>query len=475
MKPTIQQQMFAQMQNKQLFEQAQGYAYEYADNALARNVFPSEQALANLQHLDQPLPSTLSNASDIISELHNIGSPATVSQIAGRYFGLVNGGVVPVALAAKWLSDFWDQNTPLYATSPINSVLEAVTERWLKELLGLPPKTVAGFVSGSSMAILCGLAAARYRIFHNKGWDINKKGYIGAPKIRLIAGIQAHGTVVKAASLLGFGTDNIEWVDADEQGKIIVDQIPALDDSCLLVLQAGNVNSGAFDDFSRICQQANKAGAWIHIDGAFGLWASASASLKHLTAGIEHAHSFSVDGHKTLNTPYDSGIVLCSDKDALINALQASGAYIIYGEQRDGMLYTPEMSRRARVIELWSVIKYLGSQGIDELILGLHQHARQFAQELTQANFTVLNEVVFNQVLVTLNAELTAEEEKQRLNAMTQHISESGECWVGTSVWRGRTVIRVSVCSWATTAEDVTRSVNAFINARKRLDNEAAS
>ena len=460
--------MFEQMKTKQLFTQAQNYAFDYADKSFERNVYPSAQALENLQQLHHPLPAKPTCASSIIEQLHSIGSPATVSQIAGRYFGLVNGGVVPVSLAAKWLSDFWDQNTPLYATSPINSTLETVTESWLTQLLGLPEETVAGFVSGSSMAIMCGLSAARYRLFQNKNWDINKKGYQGAPSIRLIASKQAHGTVVKAASLLGFGTDNIEWVDADEQGRIIIEKIPTLDDSCLLVLQAGNVNSGAFDDFSRICKHAKEKGAWVHIDGAFGLWAAACESLKHLTQDMQYANSFSVDGHKTLNTPYDSGVILCNDKEALVNSLQASGAYIVYGEHRDGMLYTPEMSRRARVVELWSVMKFLGTQGIDDLVLGLHHRAVQFADELQHAGFCILNEVVFNQVLVTLKE---GEVEQQHnaellLKQLTQHIQQSGECWVGTSVWQGKTIIRVSVCSWATTSADVTRSVAAFVAAR---------
>ncbi len=466
MNKTIHQQMFQQMQSKQLFEQAKQYAYEYADDALERNVYPSSQALNNLQQLHEPLPLTTTSPAAIIEQLHHIGSPATVSQIAGRYFGLVNGGVIPVSLAAKWLSDFWDQNTPLYATSPINSTLESVTESWLNTLLGLPKSTVAGFVSGSSMAIMCGLSAARYRLFQNHNWDINTQGFQGAPRIRLIAGKQAHGTVVKAASLLGFGSDNIEWVDVDDQGRILIEQIPPLDSHCLLVLQAGNVNSGAFDDFSHICKAANEAGAWVHIDGAFGLWAAACQSLKHLTKGIEYAHSFSVDGHKTLNTPYDSGIILCTDKDALINALQANGSYIVYGEQRDGMLYTPEMSRRARVIELWSAIKYLGAQGIDDLVVALHHRAVQFADELKRAGFIILNNVVFNQVLVTIAEPIPTQDKPHILQQITQHIQQSGECWVGTSTWQNQPVIRISVCSWATTEEDITRSVSAFKDAR---------
>ncbi len=273
--------------------------------------------------------------------------------------------------------------------------------------------------------------------------------------IRIIASRQAHATVVKAISLLGLGIDNIEWVAADDQGRIDTENVPLLDPNCILLLQAGNVNSGAFDDFDNLCTKANAAGAWVHIDGAFGLWAAGCKQLKNLTFGVDKANSWSVDGHKTLNTPYDCGVVLCSDRDALVQALHATGSYIVYSDHRDGMLYTPEMSRRARVVELWAALKYLGKSGVDELVYGLHQRARQFAEELTQAGFEILNEIVFNQLLVKVgNAEETAK--------FVRHIQQSGECWVGAAQWFDQPVIRISVCSWATMEEDVSRSVAAF-------------
>jgi glutamate/tyrosine decarboxylase-like PLP-dependent enzyme len=344
-------------------------------------------------------------------------------------------------------------------TSPVTSKIEGVVEGWLKELLGIPQSAVAGFVSGSSMSIFCGLAAARYRVLQNAGWDVNAQGLAGAPFVRIVTSRQAHGTVVKAIALLGFGIDNIEWVDADEQGRIMADQVPKLDDRTILILQAGNVNSGAFDDFSQLVDQAREAGAWVHIDGAFGLWAAGCASLQHLTAGIENADSWSLDGHKTLNTPYDSGIILCREKDALVHALQASGSYIIYSNHRDGMHFTPEMSRRGRAIEMWAALKYLGRAGVDELVLGLHQRALQMRDELVAADFEIVNDVVFNQVLVGCeNDDVTAR--------AIEYIQQSGECWVGGTNWRGHAVIRVSVCSWATTEADITRSANVFIAAR---------
>lgn len=458
----IQRRMFDQMADKSIFKQVKDYAFDYADKALDRNVYPTPQAIENLNVFDEDIPVSTGNPTDILKQLHQYGSPATVSQIGGRYFGLVNGGIIPTALAAKWLADFWDQNTPLYVTSPIVSKLETVVENWLKQLFKLPHPTVAGFVSGTSMAIFCGLAAARYRILQQAGWDVNAKGLYNAPQIRIVAGKQAHGTVLKAIALLGLGKDTIEWVETDDQGRILPEKVPALDKNTVLILQAGNVNTGAFDNFDTICEKAAKANAWVHIDGAFGLWAAGSEKLKYLTQGIEKANSWSVDGHKTLNTPYDCGIILCNDSEALISALQATGSYIVYGDKRDGMLYTPEMSRRARIVELWAALKYLGKEGIDQLVYGLHQRAAQFAKELKEAGFEILNEVVFNQVLVACkNDDLTLK--------TLELIQQSGECWCGGAIYNNRKVIRISVCSWATTPEDITRSVKSFIYAYKQL------
>jgi len=464
MSDDIRQRMFAEMEQKSAFDEARNAAYAYADRALERNVFPTPEAIENLVHFDEPLPDSPGDALEILRQLDEYGSPATVAQIGGRYFGLVNGGVIPATLAVRWLTDFWDQNTPLYLTSPVASRLEEVTEAWLRELFALPESTIAGYVSGSSMSIFCGLAAARHRKFDRLGWDINRRGFIDAPRLRVIASRQTHGTVTKAIALLGFGTDNVEWVDADSQGKINAQQVPELDSSSILILQAGNVNSGAFDDFATLCQKAREADAWVHIDGAFGLWAAASDQLKHLTRGIELADSWSFDGHKTLNTPYDSGVIMCRDREALVNALHAAGAYIVYSDHRDGMLHTPEMSRRSRIFELWAALKYLGKSGIDDLIYGLHARSRQFADELQQQGFEILNDVVFNQVLVACD--------KDSLTTETiSNIQQSGECWVGGTQWQQRSVIRVSVCSWATTAADVTRSVKAFVDAREQALN----
>ncbi len=466
MSDNIRERMFNEMEQKFAFDEARNAAYSYADRAFERNVFPTAEAIDNLSCFDEDLPNAPGNAQQIVRQLHEYGSPASVAQIGGRYFGLVNGGVLPVTLAVRWLTDFWDQNTPLYLSSPVASRLEVVTEAWLRELFYLPDSCVAGYVSGSSMAILCGIAAARQRNFERLDWDFNRKGYDGAPRLRVVASRQAHGTVSKAIALLGFGSDNVEWVEADEQGGIRAERVPELDASTILLLQAGNVNSGAFDDFKTLCAKAKKAGAWVHIDGAFGLWAAASKRLAHLTRGIELADSWSFDGHKTLNTPYDSGVIMCRDRDSLVNALHAAGAYIVYSDNRDGMLHTPEMSRRARVFELWAALKYLGKSGIDELVYGLHERALQFASELDHEGFEILNEVVFNQVLVATESEAIT-------TATIAAIQGSGECWVGGTQWQERGVIRISVCSWATTEEDITRSVEAFVDAREQARKQA--
>lgn len=452
----LQEKMFAELRNKTVFNDAQQYGYQYLDNVLERNVYPTQQAIDDLKVFDEAMPQTNGDAATVLALLHTYGSPATVAQLGGRYFGFVCGSAVPAGLAAKSLATYWDQNTAMYVLSPLAAKLEAVVEQWLQSIFNLPVNTAAGFVSGTSSANLCGLAAARYRLLKNQDWDINADGFAGAPAIRVIAGKEAHSTILKAISLLGFGHKSIEFVETDAQGRIHPSLIPALDNSCLLILQAGNVNSGSFDDFDTICKKAKDAGAWIHIDGAFGLWAGAAEKLRHLTRGIEHAHSWAVDGHKTLNTPYDCGIVLCADKEALSSALHMSAGYIVLSEDRDGMFYTPEMSRRARVIELWATMKYLGRQGIDQMITTMHERAVQFAAAISAVNgFTVLNTVVFNQVIVCCETDETT-------TAVVKQIQEQRDCWVGGSVWKNKKVIRVSICSWATTEKDVDLAIASF-------------
>lgn len=457
--------LFDSRANDELYQSALAYGLEYLHQIEHRKVAPDAEAIRNLDAFVEPLPEQTSDALQVLQKLQKYGAPATMGNMGSRYFGFVMGNVVPAGMAAKLLSTFWDQVSAMYITSPLAARLEQVVEGWLRQLCGLPDSVVAGFVSGSSTANLCGIAAARYRLLKNRGWDVNRQGLRQAPALRILAGNEAHGTVLKMISLLGLGLDEVQFIDTDAQGRIRVDDLPAMDDSTLLILQAGNVHSGAFDDFASVCHKAREAGAWVHIDGAFGLWAAAAPSLKHLCAGIEFAHSWTMDGHKTLNTPYDSGVILCADQEALIHALHLNGGYIIHGndQQRDSMYYTPEMSRRARIIDLWASMRFLGSTGIGALVEGLHQRAQQFAAELSAvAGLQILNEVVFNQVIV-------AASEDEKTEAVLKYVQEEGICWVGGSTWRGRRVIRISVCSWTTTPADITLSAASFRRACDQL------
>lgn len=452
--------MKKQMETKELLEKARNYAYQYIDNLQSLKVYPDEETISMLEVFNEPLPSASSSPSDIIDLLYQFGSKSTVAQSGGKYFGFVNGGITPVALASKWISDTWDQNSALFVMSPIASKLEEICEKWIVDLLGLPLGTAAGFVSGSSTAIICALATARNELLLKQKWDVNKNGLFGAPPIRVVLSEQAHSSVFKALSLIGLGRDRVELVPADDQGRMIPDKLPQIDSNTLLIAQAGNVNSGAFDPLDNLCSVANKVGAWLHIDGAFGLWAAASPNKYNLIRGFENADSWSTDAHKTLNSPYDCGIVLCKKRSALINTMQATASYILYSNSRDGMLYTPEMSRRARSIELWATLKYLGRSGVCGLVEELCRNAVYFADKLSGNGFTVVNDVVFNQVLVKC-------ETPEKTKATLKNIQASGTCWCGSAIWQGNPVIRISVCSWQTTKDDIDKCVETFIKSRE--------
>lgn len=454
----LREQMLEALTSGSLLAEAAERGRAYLRAAPDRNVAPTAGAVAALERLSGPVPDTVGDPHDVLRLLDEVGSPGTVAQVGGRFFGLVNGSVVPAGLAARMLADTWDQNAVLHAVSPTNAVIEDVCQAWMRDLLGLPERTVAGFVSGTSMAIVCGLAAARWRLCQRAGYDVNAGGLAGAPPLRIVTSRHTHSTVLKGIALLGLGTDNIEWAEVDDQGRLDPSTLPPLDDHTILILQAGNVNSGSFDPIRACAERARAAGAWTHVDGAFGLWAAACASLAHLTDGIELADSWSVDAHKTLNTPYDSGISLCADPEAMVAALQNSAAYITYSEHRDGMQYTPEMSRRARAIELWATIRYLGREGIDRMVLSMHERAQQFATELAAAGVEVMNDVVFNQTMIRVG-------DQAATDAFVAAVQASGEAWVGTSAWNGEPVVRISVCSWMTSPADVTRAVAALVAA----------
>jgi glutamate/tyrosine decarboxylase-like PLP-dependent enzyme len=448
--------LFDELKERKVFELAHAHSMAYLDGLTERNVFPTSEAIADLEVFEEEFPEGPTAAIDVIEALARYGAPATTAQLGGRYFGFVNGGATPAGLAAKSLATYWDQNAAMTVTSPVTARLEEVVEGWLGQIFGLPQDTAVGFVSGTALATFAGLAAGRYRLLERLDWDVNARGLFDAPRLRVVTGEQAHSTVDRAIAMLGLGDAIVERVPVDEQGRLMADELPPLDDRCLVVLQAGNVNSGSFDPLEEVCAVAREAGAWVHVDGAFGLWAAASPELAHLTRGLALADSWATDGHKTLNTPYDSGVIMCRDRDALATALRMSGSYLVIGDDREGILFTPDASRRSRVIELWATLKALGATGLEELTTGLHHRAVQFADEIAAIpGFEVLNDVVFNQVLVACESDAVT-------TATLQRAQELRECWVGGSRWHGRAVIRVSVSSWATTAQDITRSVGSF-------------
>ena len=447
---------------RSLFLLAHRYAAEYMSGVAERTVTPSAEAVEALRNFDEPMPDGPAAPLATLEKLHRFGSPATIAQTGGRYFGFVNGGVIPEALASRWLIDAWDQNTAIEVMSPVGSRLEHVCEQWLVDLLGLPKETAAGFTNGTSAALLCCLTAARHALLAGQGWEINKQGLYGAPRIRVLACDHTHATVLRALQVLGLGTDTVERLPTDDQGRILPSSLPELDDRTLLLSQAGDVNSGSFDLFRELGALAQAAGAWMHVDGAFGLWAAASRNTRHFTDGVELANSWSVDAHKTLNAPYECGIALCRDRDAMVKALQTNAAYIAWGARRDGMAFTLDMSRRARGAELWATLHTLGRSGVEMLVDHLCRMARRLSAGLRENGFVVPHDVVFNQVMVQTG-------DGSDLAAIMRAIQRSGECWCGGSTWNGAPVIRVSICSHATTEGDIDRSVEAFVAARRRV------
>jgi len=404
----------------------------------------------------EPLPPGPTSARDVVAMLDEFGSPATMGIAGPRFFGFVIGGALPAALGANWLASAWDQNAGLFLATPIAALLEEVSLRWLLDALSLPAGCGGAFVTGATVANFTALAAARHTVLQRAGWDVEARGLFGAPPIQVVVGEEAHPSLFKSLGMLGLGRERVVRVPVDRQGRMIADAIPQLHAPAIVCVQSGNVNTGAFDPAIEICARAREAGAWVHVDGAFGLWAAASPRYAHLAAGVAEADSWATDAHKWLNVPYDSGLAFVSDPEMLRGALSLTAAYLPQGEHREPSQYVPELSRRARGIEIWAVMKSLGRSGLAELIERCCACARRFAEGLSAAGFEILNDVVLNQVLVSFGEpELT-----QRVIA---GIQEDGACWCGGTVWQGRTAMRISVSSWATTETDVDRSLEAMV------------
>jgi len=439
-------------------------AIRYVENAGARRVSPVSPDLDALTGFHEPFPSGPSNPADVLTQLDALGSPATVATTGGRYFGFVNGGMVPAAMAASWLAAVWNQNVALRVMSPVAAEFEDVVLAWICEALGLPSSCHGGLVTCATMANFAALLAARQALLKRAGWDVAEDGMFGAPPIQVVVGEEVHASILKALSMAGFGRKRVRKVEADGQGRMRADRLPPLSDRTIVCIQAGNVNTGAFDPAEEICATAKKHGAWVHVDGAFGLWARVSPKYAHVARGFEDADSWATDAHKWPNGGYDCGVVLLKNGDALRTALGITAAYLEPGARREPMHHTPDSSRRARGVELWATLKSLGRTGLQDLVERTCAYAQRFAKGLQSAGFEVLNDVVINQVLVSFGApEVTRE--------VIRRIQEDGTCWCGGTVWQGRTAMRISVSSWATTEADVDRSLEAMV----RLARESPS
>jgi glutamate/tyrosine decarboxylase-like PLP-dependent enzyme len=439
-----------------LIKAAARRAIGYLEGLNARGVAPSPEAIERLKGFDVPLQEEPIAAIDVLAELDDIGSAATVASAGARYFGFVTGGALPAALAANWLAGAWDQNAVFQVASPAAAHIEDVCRRWLLALLKLPPDAGAGFVTGATMANFSALAAARHALLGRLGWDVEANGLFGAPPIQVIVGEEVHVSVLKALSLLGLGRERVVRVAVDGQGRMLPEAIPALTEPAIICIQAGNVNTGAFDPAGEICGIARASDSWVHVDGAFGLWAAACPDRAHLAAGIPAAHSWATDAHKWLNVPYDSGIVFVRDPQHLKASMSSQAAYLIAGDSREPSHYAPELSRRGRGVEVWAALRSLGRRGLADLIGCNCRHARRFAAGLAHAGFEVLNEVALNQVLVSFGSPDQTRQAVRRVQA-------DGTCWCGGTEWHGRAAMRISVSSWATTEEDVERSLAAII------------
>jgi glutamate/tyrosine decarboxylase-like PLP-dependent enzyme len=429
----------------------------YLEGIGQRAVAPTPEAIANLRAFDEPLPLAPKGAAETLRLLDELGSPATMGTGGPRFFGFVIGGAMPATLAANWLATAWDQNAALYRSTPSVAHLEQVALRWLLELLNLPRESAGAFVTGATVANFCALAAARFAVLKRAGWNVEADGLFGAPAIDVVVGDEVHPSVTKSLGLLGFGRSRVIRVPVDRQGRMRAEKLPALSERSIVCVQAGNVNTGSFDPIAEICRRGHDAGAWVHVDGAFGFWAVAAPELAPLAAGVADADSWATDAHKWLNVPYDCGLAFVRDPHALRAAMAITAEYLpTETPQRNPADYTPELSRRARGVEVWAALRTLGRDGVTELVARTCRHARRFAEAMTAAGHEVLNDVVLNQVLVAFG---DADATKRVIDG----IQREGTCWAGITVWQGRTAMRISVCSWATTDADVERSIAAIL------------
>ena len=459
-----------------LLQKTLGFATDFLESLSSRNVDATSRIEDLRRALGGELRDESMDAEAVIDLLARAGDAGIVASTGPRFFGFVVGGALPVSVAADWLTVTWDQNAGIYVLSPTASVVEETAARWLVDLFDLPRDASVGFVTGAQMANLTALAAARYEVLRRVGWDVHTDGLTGAPRVHVIAGGDVHITIARALRLLGMGT-RMKIAEADEQGRMRPDALAAALKSCegptIVCAQIGNVNSGAFDPVDAIAGITRKHGAWLHVDGAFGLWARASTRLRPLARGVELADSWATDAHKWLNVPQDSGVVIVADAAAHRAAMSTDASYIVKssGVERDPIDWVPEFSRRARGFAVWAALRHLGRNGVRDLIERCCRHARNFAEQLDRSpRVSILNDVVLNQVLVRFTPPRGDGDEFTR--AVIGRIQRDGTCWAGGTTWRGMATMRLSVSNWSTTDEDVTRSAEAMLRC---VEEEAAS
>ncbi len=440
-------------------------ATDYLDGVRDRPVAQPVGMADLVAALGGPLPDGPTPAADVVRHLVSAADPGLVVTNGGRYFGFVEGGVLPAALAADWLASTWDQNPGFAALSPAAAAAEEVCRGWLVDLLGLPSHCSAGFTTGAQMANLAGLATGLRHGYTRIGWDLDEDGLLGAPPPVVVVGAERHATVDRALRLLGVGRRHLRVVESDDQGRMLPDELSqalSSDGPVLVVAQAGNVNTGAVDPLRAICDTAHAHDAWVHVDGAFGLWAAAAPDRAHLTDGVALADSWATDGHKWLNVPYDCGIVLCAHPDSHRAAMTLSASYLARTGARDGTDWTPESSRRARAFALWAGLRSLGRDGVGEMVERCCRHAARLAGVLAaEPGVEVLNEVVLNQVLLHVGDE-------ERTRAVAAAIQAEGRVWLGTTMRHGVPALRVSVSDHATTEADVDVAMDAILTAVRR-------
>ncbi|MFG1925917.1 pyridoxal phosphate-dependent decarboxylase family protein [Cryptosporangium sp. NPDC048952] len=443
---------------KELLDATATLAASYLEQAGTRPVARSASLAEMVEAIGAELPDEGVDPTTVIEDLARGVDPGLVVTNGGRFFGFVEGGVLPAALAADWLTSTWDQNPGFYALSPAAAAAEEICRRWLCDLFHLGSAWSAGFTTGAQLANFAGLAAARHHVLANAGWDLEQRGLFGAPPITVVVGQERHATVDRALRFLGIGRDQLAIVDVDDQGRMRADALPAIDGPTIVCTQAGNVNTGAIDPVGEIADRAHHAGAWVHVDGAFGLWAAASPELRHLTDGVERADSIATDGHKWLNVPYDCGVILCAHPEAHRAALRLSADYLVRNGERQGSDWTPESSRRARAFAVYAALRSLGRRGVAEMIERSCAQARRIAERLA-GDFEVLNDVTLNQVLIRVGND---DDRTRRTAAAIQH---GGETWLGTTVWQGRTALRISVSDHAIDDAGIDTLVRALTTA----------